>query len=1051
MQLKTLELQGFKSFPDKTVLTFDHPITAIVGPNGSGKSNLADAIRWVLGEQSARQLRGGRMEDVIFGGAQGRRGQGFAQVSLTLTGCQDLRPDQEDEITVTRRYYRSGESEYYLNRRQVRLRDVSELFMDTGLGQEGYALIGQGRIDEILSARSTQRREIFEEAAGISHCRHQKEETQRKLERTQENLLRVADKLEELELQRTPLQAQAEKARQYLALREELRVLEISLWLDQLEEAKGKSDKLRSQHEAALHQLTQCTQEADRLYAKSEELLLRLRDLEDQGERQRSQLTQIESDLRAGRQRVQLLQGRIQQNEAAALRLRGELAEKSARQTGLEEELARQRAHLSQLRRRETACREELSQAQADLRKTQETQAQARRDQAEALRQSQEDLTRCQRRQAQAEEAWMVQRMQTHTLAARQTLLEEMAQHYEGYTKGVKTAMNAVQAGKLSGVLGPVGQLFRVPARYTLALETALGAAMQNLLVEDEEAGKAVLQYLKQKNGGRITCLPLTALRPTFLKEEGLEQEPGVLAVAADLVDCPAPCRPAAQSLLGRTVVVDNLDHGVRLAKKRRYRFPVVTLDGEILRPGGSMTGGSVSRQGGILSRGAEEDGLKAQLAQAQGLLRQREEALTQAKQETQQAAQRLDSLQKVQTAQPMGQAESDQTQRVAALREQLAALEAETRASAPLLDQLTGQQTAAQADRVRQTQQLERYDRENQDLQGEIASLKAQDRTLAEQQANLSARLTQTTREKTETEGERTQTDRQARGENERQLRLQQESSVLEQKRLQASMEESRLLDKLWDTYGVTHQGALAIRVKLDSPAKASRQAARLKESIRALGQVNLGAVEEFQRVEERYQYLNGQRADVETARRELEGVIQEITREMKIRFLETFGQVRAAFSQTFADLFGGGQGALALEDETDVLNSGIEIRVQPPGKTLRAISLLSGGERSLVAIALYFALLKIHPTPFCVVDEIEAALDEANGARFIRYLRAMGRQTQFILITHRRETMEAADLLYGVTMERQGVSKVLRLDLHQAEALLETATTGGNPNGTV
>ena len=498
-------------------------------------------------------------------------------------------------------------------------------------------------------------------------------------------------------------------------------------------------------------------------------------------------------------------------------------------------------------------------------------------------------------------------------------------------------------------------------------------------------------------------------------------------------------------------MVVDNLDHGVRLAKKRRYRFPVVTLDGEILRPGGSMTGGSVSRQGGILSRGAEEDGLKAQLAQAQGLLRQREEALTQAKQETQQAAQRLDSLQKVQTAQPMGQAESDQTQRVAALREQLAALEAETRASAPLLDQLTGQQTAAQADRVRQTQQLERYDRENQDLQGEIASLEAQDRTLAARQADLSARLTQTTREKTETERERTQTDRQARGENERQLKLQQESSVLEQKRLQASMEESRLLDKLWDTYGVTHQGALAIRVKLDSPAKASRQAARLKESIRALGQVNLGAVEEFQRVEERYQYLNGQRADVETARRELEGVIQEITREMKIRFLETFGQVRAAFSQTFADLFGGGQGELALEDETDVLNSGIEIRVQPPGKTLRAISLLSGGERSLVAIALYFALLKIHPTPFCVVDEIEAALDEANGARFIRYLRAMGRQTQFILITHRRETMEAADLLYGVTMERQGVSKVLRLDLHQAEALLETATTGGNPNGTV
>ena len=537
MRLKSLELQGFKSFPDKTVLSFDHPLTAIVGPNGSGKSNISDAIRWVLGEQSVRQLRGGRMEDVIFGGAQGRQRQGFAQVSLTLDGCAGLLPDGEEEVTVTRRYYRSGESEYYLNRRQVRLRDVNELFMDTGLGQEGYALIGQGRIDEILSAKSTQRREIFEEAAGISHCRHQKEETQRKLERTQENLLRIADKLEELELQRTPLKAQAEKARTYRELREELRVLEISLWMDQLEEQRAKSHQLRRDHEASLRDLDRCTREADGLYAQSEECLLQLQDLEAQGETLRAQLSQTESDLRAGQQRMALLRGRIQHNQSSAHRLRGELAEKSTRQAGAEDQLIRQKAHHAELRAQAAACREELAQAQEELDRTKARRRQAQTNREEAVRRGKDDLSRCRQQEKQAEEAWMAQRMEEHALGSRVKLLAEMADVYEGYTKGVKTAMGAARKGTLTGVLGPVGELFHVPARYALALETALGGAMQNLLVEDEQAGKAVLQLVKRRDGGRITCLPLTALRPSILREEGLEKEPGVLAVAADLVD----------------------------------------------------------------------------------------------------------------------------------------------------------------------------------------------------------------------------------------------------------------------------------------------------------------------------------------------------------------------------------------------------------------------------------------------------------------------------------------------------------------------------------
>lgn len=1040
MRLKSLELQGFKSFPDKTVLSFDHPLTAIVGPNGSGKSNISDAIRWVLGEQSARQLRGGKMEDVIFGGTQGRKRQGFAQVSLTLDGCAAILPDGEEEVTVTRRYYRSGESEYYLNRRQVRLRDVNELFMDTGLGQEGYALIGQGKIDEILSAKSTQRREIFEEAAGISHCRHQKEETQRKLERTQENLVRIADKIEELELQRTPLKSQAEKAQKYLELREELRVLEISLWMDQLEDQRAKSDQLRRDHEGSLRDLDQCTKEADGLYAKSEELLLQLHDLEAQGETLRAQLSQTESDLRAGQQRMALLQGRIQHNQSSSHRLRGELAEKSARQAGAEADLARQKARHAELQRQAVACREELTQAQESLLQTQAQRKQAQTSQEEAIRQGKDTLARCRHLEKQAEETWMAQRMEEHALASRVKLLEEMANVYEGYTKGVKTAMGEARRGNLRGVLGPVGELFHVPAQYTLALETALGGAMQNLLVEDEQAGKAVLQLVKRRDGGRVTCLPLTALRPSTLREEGLEKEPGFLAVAADLVDCDHQCRPAVSSLLGRTVVVDDLDHGVRLAKVRGYRFPVVTLDGEILRPGGSMTGGSVNRKGGILSRAAEGEEAREKLLRARATLNRREEALADAREATHRATAQLEALQTQEASPVMDETQIQQEREVAALREKLAALLAELRAFEPLLQQLTSQRTAAEADKARQEALLASYHQENETLQQEIADLETKDKTLEQEKAALDSQLRQFTKEKLRLERERTQLDRQARGQNDLQLRLQRESAALEQKRLQASMEESRLLDKLWDTYAMTHQGAQTVRVPIESLSKATRRVGQLNDAIRALGPVNLGAVEEFQRVEERYTYLNDQKTDVETAQRELEGVIDGITDEMEEIFLREFTKIQGAFSQTFADLFGGGQGSLALEDEKDVLGCGIEIRVQPPGKTLRTISLLSGGERSLVAIALYFAILKVHPTPFCVVDEIEAALDEANGARFIRYLRDMGQETQFIFITHRRETMEASDLLYGVTMERQGVSKVLKLDLKQAEALLNT-----------
>ena len=545
LRLRTLELQGFKSFPDHTVLTFDHPVTAIVGPNGSGKSNLSDAICWVLGEQSARTLRGDKMEDVIFSGAQLRQRLGAAQVTLRLED------ETGGEMAVTRRYYRSGESEYLLNGKTVRLRDVHERFMDTGLGQEGYALIGQGKIDAILSAKSTQRREIFEEAAGISHCRHQKEETQRKLERTQENLTRVADKLEELDLQRGPLKAQAEQAQTFLALREKLRTLEISLWMDQLDKQRAQRRKLQADRAAAQASLAACTQETDRLYAESERLLHDLRDQEAQGERLRQRLQAVRQQAEDSRQALTLRRERLRTGDETARRLQDELAQQEARIAHLQEEQTRQEDRLAQLQKQERKRAEAIARTEERLARTRTQARQAQAAWQETLRREREALAARHREEQAAEEVWMACRLEAHTLAARQKLLGDLASQLEGYARGVKTAMTAARRGELTGVLGPVGQLFHVESRYTVALETALGGAMQDLLVEDEQAGKAVLRLVKRRDGGRVTCRPLTALRPNPLREEGLEEAPGFLAVAAELVDCDERVRPAAQSLLG--------------------------------------------------------------------------------------------------------------------------------------------------------------------------------------------------------------------------------------------------------------------------------------------------------------------------------------------------------------------------------------------------------------------------------------------------------------------------------------------------------------------
>ena len=1184
MYLKALMLQGFKSFPEKTVLTFDQSITAIVGPNGSGKSNLSDAVRWVMGEQSTRALRGGRMEDVIFGGTAKRRQTGYAQVSLVLDNSDHRLPREENEIMVTRRYYRSGESEYYINRDAVRLKDVSELFLDTGLGREGYAIIGQGRIDEILSQRSTDRREVFEEAAGISRFRHRKEEAQRKLERTDENLLRVNDKVDELELQLEPLRVQRDKAKKYLTLRDELRGLEIAVWLDSLEHIRAgviqletdlqsttaQQDGAKAAQEAAYADAEDCARQmqehdvaADGLrrqeqqrqeqagalesavavlnssIAHNDESARRIRaDLQQQEGREDSlaaqiaqrkdRLEEIEGQLSAGSQAIQVQREKVEENAKSAGQLEQELERLRESQALAQADAADARALRSALAAaaqevldRDGAVRRELAELEEQSAAAQAQLAQAQREQDEAKQSLDQGRNAAQgyalleeKRRKKAEgckEAHMKAQMEENALAARIRLLSDMERQREGFSRAVKLVMDQADRGILKGVHGPVAGLVKAPDRVALAIETALGGAMQNIVVDREENGKAVIQFLKRREGGRATILPIATIRPHTLREgEALSRQPGFVGVADRLVSFDRRYQNIFSNLLGRVAVMEDLDHAIAAARKFGYQFRIVTLDGQMLNPGGSMTGGSAVKGAGILSRANELEqleGRRAELAEhtaqwarqladaqreataaayqrqtAQEQLREFENAilLTQGRiqraqgektdLERRQAALRgeLEQLQarsakidadakaaQARLTQLEGAAQDSQSAQVQqdrrrsdlktqaeALTAELsrltaaqAALEAEREATQAGLRELEALRESLAGDRAQSQSLVAEYETKNQGFSKEIeekqnalSALREESRQCAQQLEGLNAA-------RLELEARRVRATRESQTRSDELLRLEAEVSRLSQKKSAAAMEEKQLLDKLWETYGLSHEAARRQRQELPSVPAANRRIGELKRAISALGQVNVGAVEEFDRVNQRYTYLTGQRDDVERARRELERIISGLTGEMKAIFQREFALIDQAFGQTFVELFGGGKARLELEDPNDVLNCGIDIKVQPPGKALKTITLLSGGEKAFVAIALYFAILKVRPTPFVVMDEIEAALDDNNVARFAQYMRAMADRTQFIVITHRRGTMEEADALYGVTMQEQGVSRMLSLNLNEME----------------
>ena len=1186
MYLRALEVQGFKSFPDKTVLNFDSDITAIVGPNGSGKSNISDAIRWVMGEQSTKALRGAKMEDVIFGGTQKRAQVGFAEASLILDNSDGEFKYDAKEIMVTRRYYRSGDSEYYINKQSARLRDINELFMDTGLGREGYSNISQGRIDEILSVKSTDRREIFEEAAGISKYRHRKEETERRLANTEDNLTRIGDKISELELQVIPLKEQAEKAKKYLEFREELKGLEVAVWLDSLDKLAETAKKAEDDFNAAAFVLQQTHDELNNLYQTGETLTFELHNRDLELERLRDVLSEAEGENQRFVGQIAVLEGERKNIGENIDRIRQELAEQNSRSDGILDQIREKQARIAaideeakvleeqidaaveegrslaqsaegmtrtylELRNRHAAAVADLAGKSADISalesaiaRSDERKAEVLSDCGAALTRKQEtetNLSDCRkrlndaredaqactntlngyalRRKTRAEKRDSLQKtvnelsVELDTVGSRLRMFREMEREYEGYSKAVKFVMQEAARGALRNIHGPLSRLIQTEDRYSVAIEIALGAAMQNIVVTSEQDAKYAINLLKSRDMGRATFLPMSAMHGKLLQEKGLNACTGYLGLASELVDCDGKYRGIVDYELGRTVICERLDDAISIAKRYENRFRIVTLDGQVMNAGGSMTGGSVSRSAGMLSRANEivrlseeekkltekKSAAERDYAEAARLLEQTEYEITTVEAQLRQAQddvlmlegeekqysvlydaicdatqssereiamidERLgedtkrkialeaqcrllesqrDDLQRqiddVSSGQTTAAEQSNRlTERITGLKTAAAGLSAEKLTAQDSIRSLESLSAAMQGDRAQKEASVAGFEAQVRELGQRINAANEQlaQRRLLSEQKKEALQTAQT--ERMAIEAKKTKTEKDAQQKNKDLLDMERESARLEAKKTAAQMEEKQIIDKLWDAYELTPSLAPVMAAQIESVTAANRRIAELRRKIGSLGTPNLGAIDEYARVSERYEYLTGQRDDVLQSKRELEGIVREIVTHMTEIFTEEFGKINRYFGETFTEMFGGGKASLELEDPEDPLGCGIEIKVQPPGKQLKTITLLSGGEKAFVAIALYFAILKVRPTPFCMLDEIDAALDDRNVERFANYLRNLSKKTQFIVITHRRGTMEEADILFGVTMQEQGVSKILHLDLDAMEKQL-------------
>ena len=1183
LYLKSIEIQGFKSFPEKTRLVFEKPITGVVGPNGSGKSNISDAILWVMGEQSTRSLRGGKMEDVIFGGTQRRTQVSFAEVSLILDNSEGKFDLDYSEIMLTRRYYRSGESEYYINRNLVRLKDVNELLMDTGLGREGYSIIGQGRISDILSSKSKDRRDIFEEAAGISRNRHRKEESERKLQQTEENLLRIGDKISELEMQLEPLREQSETAKKYLMLRDELRGLEISVWLRELETLRIRAEKADADHASTKIALETATRESESGFEQTEKLSDDMRRCDIEADSTRDLISSEETRLSDIESAVAVLKSQLESNTGQIERLNLDMQSQDDRQDGVGTQISEREQRLREiaearlsldkstadlvselqgisnssgessralgdLLENENNTKDELSNKKSEL-SALASQAQELYDlennvkqelaaaaenisvqnadyeiHAGELNKAKEDAVSlrnvvsglnliAQNRAGKAEKAEeQLERLsfEMKTLEARKTLLVDLEKDFQGYSKAVKLVMQEFSRGALKNIHGTVASLVRTADRYTVAIETALGGAMQNIIVDTEEDGKTAINLLKRRDGGRATFLPISTITGGVLNEKEVGGDSGFEGIALNLIEIDPKYSGIYANLLGRVIIADNLNSAVRIAGTHRYKYKVVTIDGQVINAGGSMTGGSIVGNSGILSRANElaqlttrisalsADVKKAgrdhaecvrertaaeyELETALTELRAIEDMLIKLESEDAHRAQllqtarddlaqldiELDSINKrinantESTANTKHQIKSIETQAeslrkriedaisgqerlsgerdrvntaLSELRAERASLDAESDALAKAVLELNALRDEMLGSRERQLERILDIKKRNEEMLAEILENERSAASTNKQIDEYRRHLTEINTQKLDIEAKRSNLFKDIKSKNQEALDLERECSRLEQRKLSAQMEEKQIVDKLWDNYELSRSSALSSGKPIDNLAEAQRNITELKRRISELGNPNIGAIDEFARVNTRYTFLTSQRDDVENAKSELMAIIDDITEHMREIFTREFAIINESFEKTFKELFGGGRASLILEDPDDVLNCGVEIQVQPPGKSLRTLTLLSGGEKAFVAIAIYFAILAVRPPPFVVMDEIDAALDDANVIRFASYMRRMSNNTQMMVISHKRATMEEADVLYGVTMQELGVSNILKVDLDEVE----------------
>ena len=1185
MFLKSLEMQGFKSFPDKTVVRFNRGLTAVVGPNGSGKSNLSDAMRWVLGETSSKTLRGEKMEDVIFLGTATRKAQGFAAVSLTFDNADRALAVDADEVTITRRYYRSGESEYQINGADVRLKDINELLMDTGLGRDGYSLIGQGKIAEIVSARPSGRREIFEEAAGISKYRYRKAEAERRLAAAEENLVRLYDILSELEGRVEPLRVQSEKAAQFLTLSAEKKKLEVSLWMRQLDKlredlkeqqnkyliAKGEDERQARQLEEAENRIKEayarmqgCLTQAEEFQTLRQNLQSRIAEIRQEEAVRGNDITHHEEsirrlegellDLQAGETRrageLRALEKQRDAAREAAVLLRARIEEGQKKLAGLSREQDDYASRAGELNRRANQIALDISRSNMLILTHENSAAEAESRAAAAGQEAETAAARLADEKEAAESLdGLLKEIAAHQqslqneqagyemkLAARRKkldeaqgieqqldlavkeklqrarLLRDLEQNMEGFQYSVKAVMKAARSGQLRGVLGTVAQLITVRPDYATAIETALGGALQNIVVENAAAAKAGIRHLASQKAGRATFLPVSEIRGGgALNEPGLSGEPGFVAAASALVDYAPEYAGIVRFLLGRIAVAEDLDAASAIARRYGYKFRVVTLDGQQVNVGGSFTGGSAAKNQGILSRkneaealSAEADALSVKKAEAGRRVSQISEeiAALQAKltgiraeqltaredqirfegdqkryeQSSSQLLERQKELEK-QRADNTRKAEEDRAEAkklrdgLADLEKEAAAVRAELSASqgsqdslsdrrSALSDELSAlgrEEIASQKDEenlLGRIRELENARQSGEDqkarVEGDLARIRTACKkisaaidTLREEAEQAAAKVLdyeQKGRElialRQQIEGETTRLRQEERAVSADKERTAGELARLEEQKRAVQKDCDQIIRQLMDEYEMTRTEALEIAVPIEDPAKAQQELAGLKNRIRGLGNVNLGAIEEYKEVSERYAFLKEQVDDAAGSKNELEKLIRDLTGDMERLFSESFAEINRHFGQIFAELFGGGTARLTLTDPSDVLSSGVEIAVQPPGKIIKNLEALSGGEQAFVAIAIYFAILKVRPSPFCVLDEIEAALDDVNVVKYASYLRMMSDKTQFILITHRRGTMEEADVLYGVTMQEQGVSRLLELNVSEAAA---------------